>query len=75
MSKKPIIIPGGLGGKDAIGHLRKIYPIAKVIDSSGYSNNPVMVNYKKHGFDAVMVKAYTIGKLQEVLIEVDDVTP
>ena len=65
-----ITIPGGIGGKEAIKKILVIDPEAKVIVSSGYSDNPVMSNYAHYGFKGTIAKPYTTGKLQEVLNQV-----
>jgi len=65
-----LTIPGGLGGKETIKKLIEINPEVTAVVSSGYSNDPVMANYKKYGFKGVIVKPYTINELNEVLQEV-----
>ncbi|HUV50434.1 MAG TPA: response regulator [Anaerolineae bacterium] len=65
-----LTIPGGMGGKETIQKLIKIDPEAKAIVSSGYSNDPVMTEYRKHGFCGVVAKPYKIKELGEVLYEV-----
>ncbi len=62
-----LTIPGDLGGKEAIGHLRKMDPHVKAIVSSGYSNDPVMANYSQYGFCAVIVKPFKLDELDKVL--------
>jgi len=52
-----LTIPGGMGGKEAIEKLRKVNPNVKAIVSSGYSNDPVMAEHRKYGFDAVITKS------------------
>jgi two-component system, cell cycle sensor histidine kinase and response regulator CckA len=54
-----LTIPGGMGGKEAIRELRRIDPEAKAIVSSGYSDDPIMAEYEKHGFVGVLQKPYT----------------
>jgi two-component system, cell cycle sensor histidine kinase and response regulator CckA len=53
-----LTIPGGMGGKEAIGKLLEKDRNAKVIVSSGYSNDPIMAEFKEHGFVGVLPKPY-----------------
>lgn len=62
-----LTIPGGMGGKDAIGQLLELDPNVRAIVSSGYSNDPIMSDYRAHGFKAVIVKPYQVQELSEVL--------
>ena len=55
-----LTITGGMGGKTAINELKKINPEINAIVSSGYSENPVMANYKQHGFKGILKKPYTL---------------
>ncbi len=65
-----LTIQGGMGGKDAIVHLLAFDPDVKAIVASGYSNDPVMAEYKKFGFKAVIIKPYTIDVFSKTLREV-----
>lgn len=58
-----LTIPGGLGGKDTLVELKKIDPTVKTIVASGYSNDPVMSNYKEYGFDDMITKPYKFEDL------------
>ena len=58
-----LTIPGELGGKKAVGRLRALDPGAKVIVSSGYSEDPVMSRFREYGFDGVLVKPYDVEGL------------
>jgi CheY-like chemotaxis protein len=60
-------IKGGLGGKDAVKTLLKIDPRVKAIVSSGYSDDPVMKEYKKFGFSGALAKPYATHRLQDAL--------
>ena len=62
-----LTIPGGLGGKDAVKEIHKIDPAAKVIVSSGYSNDPVMANFSEYGFCGAMVKPFQMQELMKVV--------
>jgi CheY-like chemotaxis protein len=52
-----------MGGKEVIEILGKSDPKIKAIVSSGYSNDPIMANYKQHGFTGVVSKPYTVQEL------------
>ncbi len=58
-----LTVPGGMGGKEVIEILGKSDPKIKAIVSSGYSNDPIMANYKQHGFTGVVSKPYTVQEL------------
>ena len=62
-----LTVRGGMGGEEAIRHLLKIDPQAKAIVSSGYSDSPVMQNYKQYGFSAAAGKPYSLIELSQVL--------
>ncbi len=62
-----LVIPGGMGGKECIRELLKIDPSARVIVSSGYSNDPIVADYRKFGFRGVIAKPYRAEDLSRVL--------
>jgi PAS domain S-box-containing protein len=64
-----LTVAGGMGGREALPHLREIDPHVRAIVSSGYSNDPIMANYHEHGFRAVLVKPYTVTLLLTSLHE------
>ena len=65
-----LTIPGGMGGGEAIQHLRKLDPNVVAIVSSGYSNDPVMSNFEQHGFKGVVAKPYRLEELTKVIRDV-----
>ncbi len=67
-----LTIPGGLGGKETVGRLLALDPGARVIVSSGYSNDPVMAEYRSHGFSGMMVKPYNVKVFGRTLAAVLD---
>ncbi len=62
-----LTIPGGMGGREALGHLLDIDEYTCAIVSSGYSDDPVMADYANHGFADVVAKPYDIVELSHVL--------
>jgi CheY-like chemotaxis protein len=65
-----LTIPGGMGGREAVLEIHKVNPEAKVIVSSGYSNDPIMANFREYGFCAAIVKPFQIQDLSRVLSQV-----
>ncbi|MEO0294062.1 MAG: PAS domain S-box protein [candidate division WOR-3 bacterium] len=62
-----LTVPGAMGGLKTLKELKKIDPKVKTIVSSGYSDDPVMADYKKFGFDGIIRKPYEYKKLVEVV--------
>lgn len=62
-----LTVPDGMGGREMIDHLRAMDPDVKAIISSGYSNDPVLDNFKEYGFLGVVAKPYKIEQLCAVL--------
>ncbi len=65
-----LTIPGGMGGKEAMQILKEYDPQAKVIVSSGYSNEPILSEYRRYGFMGVAIKPYRLGKLSQIIQQV-----
>lgn len=62
-----LIVPGAMGGKEAIRKLREIDPGVCAIVSSGYSNDPIMADYPSFGFCDAVAKPYRHEELRRVL--------
>ncbi len=65
-----LTVPGGMGGHETVRRLREMDPTVKAIVSSGYSNDPIMAEYRRHGFDAAIAKPYQMVELGGVLEKV-----
>ncbi|HEY5997131.1 MAG TPA: ATP-binding protein, partial [Candidatus Deferrimicrobiaceae bacterium] len=59
-----LTIPGGMGGKEAAQRILEIDPAARLVVSSGYSNDPVMAEFRKWGFGATMAKPYDMDEIE-----------
>lgn len=62
-----LTVPGGMGGKETMAELLKLEPGVKAIVSSGYSSDPVMANYREHGFRGRVAKPYRVADLAKTL--------
>jgi two-component system cell cycle sensor histidine kinase/response regulator CckA len=67
-----LTIPGGMGGKEAIQEILAINPKAKVIVSSGYSDDPIMSDPLEYGFIAAISKPYQIKDLIKIVSSVSE---
>ena len=65
-----LTVPGDIGGKDAIKKILQIDPKAKVIVSSGYSNDTVMANYKNYGFSGIIAKPFKLDNVHAVIYSI-----
>ena len=62
-----LTVRGGMGGKETLDLLRKIDPGVKSIISSGHSSNPVMMEFRKYGFDGALPKPYLRKELDKAI--------
>ncbi|MBN1522042.1 MAG: PAS domain S-box protein, partial [Candidatus Aureabacteria bacterium] len=67
-----LTVSGGMGGKEAVKEVKRIDPDAKVIVSSGYSNDPIISKYRDFGFSDVIAKPYRMEDLDRVLHRILD---
>jgi PAS domain S-box-containing protein len=65
-----LTVPGGMGGKETLEKLREKDPAVKAIASSGYSNAPIMADFKAHGFRGILAKPYRMKQLLETVAAV-----
>jgi len=62
-----LTVPGGMGGTEAAAKLLEVDPQAKIIVASGYSNGPVVANFRQYGFVAAVEKPYTLARLSSIV--------
>ena len=65
-----LTVPGGMGGFETVQRLRGLDPSVRAVVSSGYSNDPILANFRSHGFAGVIAKPYQMAELGQVLDEV-----
>ena len=62
-----LTVKGGMGGVETLKKLKEINPDVQGIIISGYSADPIMSDYRNHGFVASMTKPITIEALKAKL--------
>jgi PAS domain S-box-containing protein len=65
-----LTIPGGMGGKEAAEEILRIDDSAVLLVSSGYSNDPVMAEFKKYGFCGAVAKPFDMKELSGIMASV-----
>ena len=65
-----LTIRDGMGGREAMAEIRRIAPDIRSIVSSGYSEDPVMHDYRNYGFDAALPKPYDKKEMAAALFSV-----
>ena len=64
-----LTIPGGMGGKEAVGEILALNPRAMVVVASGYSSDPVLANFRDYGFTAAIAKPFRLEEIARLLNE------
>jgi len=65
-----LTVQGGMGGRETVQALQETDRSVKAIVSSGYVGDPVMVDWFKWGFCAMIPKPYRMRDLARILDEV-----
>ncbi|MBI1823439.1 MAG: response regulator [Nitrospirae bacterium] len=65
-----LTVPGGKGGRETIQEMMAFDPAVRGIVSSGYSNDPIMANFRQYGFRGCVAKPYRIQDISKVLNQV-----
>ncbi|NMC75198.1 MAG: PAS domain S-box protein, partial [Geobacteraceae bacterium] len=70
-----LTVPGKMGGLEASAALRDLDPEALLIVSSGYSNDPVLSDFRKYGFFECLAKPFRLEDLGAVLKRAQEMRP
>jgi PAS domain S-box-containing protein len=62
-----LIVPCGLGGREALELISEIDPAVKAIMVSGYARNSETAEFRDYGFKAVIAKPFTLEELKTTL--------
>ena len=62
-----LTIPGGMGGLEAAGEIRKKDRDIPLFVSSGYASDPVMADPAAYGFTDCIKKPFSISRLSEIM--------
>jgi len=62
-----LTVPGGKGGKEVAEEILALDPDARLVVSSGYSQDPIMARHRDYGFCAVLAKPFDLDELGNVL--------
>ena len=67
-----LTVPGGMGGKEAAEKILELNPSAKIIISSGYSNDPIMSDFAEYGLKGIVMKPFKIEEIKDIIKKVLD---
>ena len=59
----------GMGGVEAIVRLLEIDPDVKAIVATGYTNDPIISNFREHGFRGIIPKPFGLEELRSTLCD------
>jgi len=62
-----LTVPHGMGGEEASQKILALDPGACLAISSGYSDDPVMADYKRHGLKGIIPKPYRMAEFKETV--------
>ena len=69
-----LTVPGGMGGREAVVHIKQIRPSVPVVVTSGYGDDSVLTQFNEYGFDGALSKPFSIPDLQRAIGEAETAT-
>lgn len=68
-------LAGGMNGLETLRCIRQTAPLLPAVVSSGDRDDPVMAEYRAHGFSRALAKPYTIATLISTVEEALEIPP
>ena len=62
-------VPEGMGGRETVGLLKAFDPEVKAVVSTGYANDPAVLDFASYGFSGKLTKPYKINDLKNILVQ------
>jgi PAS domain S-box-containing protein len=62
-----LMVPGDLGGREAVGRLARLDPAIRAVLVTGYAQDAVVTDFREYGFAAKMTKPYSLQELRSTL--------
>jgi len=62
-----LTVAGGMGGAEAVGHIRNIRSDVTIYVTSGYTDDSVLARFRDYGFNGVLPKPFGVADLRRVL--------
>lgn len=63
-----LIVPGGMGGEEAMRDLLTLDRAVRAIVCSGYSTDPVMASYWEYGLVGILPKPFQLTAMEELIL-------
>lgn len=64
-----LTIRGGMGGRETLEKLKNVDPGVVAVVTSGYADDPVIAEFGQHGFQAALVKPFSIKTLGQIIAQ------
>jgi CheY-like chemotaxis protein len=62
-----LVVPGSLGAVETLKTLKSINPSVKALLTTGYTTDPIMTDFKDHGFAGTIPKPFLIEDIRQKL--------